>query len=130
MADIAVTFLIAVLAGLGVGSGGLLVIYLTLACGVPQLRAQGINLAFFIVSAAASVALQLRRAKPDAAVLSVLAVFGIAGALLGSRAAGFADPGLLRRAFGGILALSGAYTLIRSVPPRHMQTRRKTPLQR
>ena len=43
------SFLIAVLSGLGVGSGGLLVIYLTLVEKVPQLTAQGTNLIFFIL---------------------------------------------------------------------------------
>ena len=45
--DILVSFLIATLSGLGIGSGGLLVIYLTLLDGMPQLRAQGVNLVFF-----------------------------------------------------------------------------------
>ena len=48
--DIIVSFAIALLSGLGVGSGGLLVIYLTLYAGTPQLQAQGVNLVFFLFS--------------------------------------------------------------------------------
>ena len=39
-----VVFLIAVLSGMGVGSAGLLVAYLTAFADVPQITAQGINL--------------------------------------------------------------------------------------
>ena len=39
---------------LGLGGGGVLVLYLVLALGMPQLKAQGINLLFFIPCAALS----------------------------------------------------------------------------
>ena len=48
------SFIIALLSGMGIGSGGLLVIYLTLLEKVPQLTAQGINLLFFIFASASS----------------------------------------------------------------------------
>ena len=53
--DIAFTFVFAALAGMGIGSGGLLVLYLTLIRGTPQLSAQGFNLLFFLFSSGASV---------------------------------------------------------------------------
>lgn len=40
---------IALLSGMGVGSAGLLVVWLTMADTVPQLAAQGLNLYFFSV---------------------------------------------------------------------------------
>ena len=43
----AIATLIAILSGLGVGSGGLLVIWLTLALGVDAQMARGLNLLFF-----------------------------------------------------------------------------------
>ena len=43
-----VPLLIATLSGLGVGSAGLLVAFLTLCEGMPQLEAQGQNLLFFL----------------------------------------------------------------------------------
>ena len=45
-----VTLIVALLAGLGVGSAGLFMTWLTLVEKVPQLTAQGINLIFFIFS--------------------------------------------------------------------------------
>ena len=41
-------FLTALLAGMGVGSGGLFVVFLTVFLDYPQLAAQGLNLYFFI----------------------------------------------------------------------------------
>ena len=43
-----VTFAVALLSGMGVGSAGLLVTYLALVLGMPQLQAQGLNLLFFL----------------------------------------------------------------------------------
>ena len=48
---VSAAFLIAILSGMGVGSAGLLVVYLTMVLGAPQLTAQGINLLFFLPSA-------------------------------------------------------------------------------
>ena len=45
-----VSFFIAVLSGLGVGSGGLFVIWLTAAYGVSATQARGMNLLFFVFS--------------------------------------------------------------------------------
>ena len=43
-----ITFLLAALSGMGVGGGGLFVIYLSLFTDTPQLVAQGMNLLFFL----------------------------------------------------------------------------------
>ena len=43
------------LTGMGIGGGGLLVLYLTAMDGVGQLAAQGCNLLFFVYASAASL---------------------------------------------------------------------------
>ena len=43
-------FLISALMGMGVGGGGLLIIYLTLYLNLPQLTAQGTNLLLFVLA--------------------------------------------------------------------------------
>ena len=45
------SFGIAVLSGMGVGSAGLFVLYLTAFAGLSQLQAQGLTLVFFLLSA-------------------------------------------------------------------------------
>ena len=46
-----VAFFIAILSGLGVGSGGLLVIWLTMVEGMDAIGARGLNLLFFVFTA-------------------------------------------------------------------------------
>jgi uncharacterized membrane protein YfcA len=49
--DVIVSFVLAALSGIGVGGGGLFVIFLAIFTDTPQLIAQGMNLLFFIFSA-------------------------------------------------------------------------------
>ena len=55
------SFAIALLSGMGVGSAGLFVLYLTSVAGLPQLQSQGLNLVFFLLSAGASFLYHVRR---------------------------------------------------------------------
>ncbi len=109
--DIITSFLIAVLSGLGIGSGGLLVIYLTLYAGVPQLRAQGINLVFFLFSAGASMLAHLSRRKLIAPLCILLIASGLPGALIGASLASLLPAALLRKLFGAFLITAGLLTL-------------------
>ncbi len=111
---ILIPFSIAVLSGLGVGSGGLLVIYLTLIEGVPQLRAQGINLVFFIFSAGASMLSHLMHRRLLFPLCILLIACGIPGTLAGSYLASVMPSHLLRRIFGAFLVTAGTLTLARS----------------
>ena len=109
--DIIASFAIALLSGLGIGSGGLLVIYLTLVTDMPQLRAQGINLVFFLFSAGASMLAHLSRRKLIAPLCILLIVSGLPGALIGASLATILPAALLRRLFGAFLVTAGLLTL-------------------
>ena len=109
-----VSFLISILSGMGVGGGGLFVIYLALFTSTPQLEIQGINLAFFLLSASASLLIHLTKRKIFAGAVLIASVFGILGAILGSILSGKIDQSLLRKIFGAMLCLSGALSLIKS----------------
>ena len=109
--DSIVSFLVAVLSGLGVGSGGLLVIYLTLLDGMPQLRAQGINLVFFLFSAGASMLAHLSRRKLIFPLCILLITAGLPGALMGATLASLLPAALLRKLFGAFLVAAGLMTL-------------------
>ena len=111
--DIIASFLIAVLSGMGIGSGGLLVIYLTFADALPQLTAQGINLLFFIFSSGAAMTVHLRRRKIFWGAVLAMSVFGVIGALLGSFAAGHLPTSVIRKLFGGMLTVSGIFALFK-----------------
>lgn len=109
-----VSFGIAMLSGLGVGSGGLLVIYLTLICDLPQLRAQGINLVFFVFSAGTSMLAHLTRRRLLFPLCILLIACGIPGTLIGSYLAASLPGALLRRLFGAFLVIAGTLTLSKS----------------
>ena len=102
-----VAFAISVLTGLGVGSGGLMVIFLALFTTTPQLTAQGINLLFFAISAGASLPIHLLRRKILVSSVLVMTAFGILGAILGSITSSIIDEGILRKIFGTMLVTTG-----------------------
>ncbi len=106
-------FGIAVLSGMGVGSGGLLVVFLTLFADVPQIRAQGINLLFFLFASSASMLIHVQRRRLSPSVLLLLAAAGLLGSLPGTYAALILPEALVRRLFGGMLLLSGIVSLLR-----------------
>ncbi len=111
MTDIIVSFIIAVLSGLGVGSGGLFVIWLTLAEGVGQIEAQGLNLLFFLFSSGSSLIYHIARRKILWGAVLFLSVTGILGSLFGSYIAGFISAALMKKLFGGMLVITGLFSL-------------------
>lgn len=108
---ITVTFFVAILSGLGVGSAGLLVVWLTLFEGAPQLVAQGLNLIFFILSSGAALTVHIFRTPLLWQCILLLLPAGILGCFLGTALATVLPQALLRRIFGIMLIVSGCMGL-------------------
>lgn len=108
-----VSFLVAILSGLGVGSAGVLVVYLTLVLDLPQLTAQGLNLLFFLFSSGAALVVHLSRIQLLFSCILLLLIGGVAGVFLGTRLSVFLPEALLQRLFGGLLIVSGALGLFK-----------------
>ncbi|MBQ5389831.1 MAG: sulfite exporter TauE/SafE family protein [Clostridia bacterium] len=106
-----VSFLVACLAGMGVGSGGLFVIYLTLFSGMPQLEAQGLNLHFFIFATAAALLLHARTLVIPLRRLAYVCGVGSIGCAGGAALAQHMDGDSLRTVFAIVLIGTGAVTL-------------------
>ena len=66
------------LSALGLGGGGILVLYLTLVQGMDQAQAGGINLLFFLPAAAVAVVLHLRKGRIDWKMALRCLPFGVA----------------------------------------------------
>ncbi len=113
--DFIVAVFTATLSGTGVGGGGLYVIYLTLVRDVPQLTAQGVNLAFFIAGAISSMLLHLRKRKFVFRLVLLMGILGALGALVGAMLAKMLDTVLLSKCFGAMLVLYGLRTLFAKV---------------
>lgn len=100
------------LAGLGVGGGSLLILWLTLVLGMDPDTARAVNLLFFLPAAAVSCLFrsrrgQLRRTVCLPAILSAAA----AAVLLCLFSPGW-DTALLRKLFGGLLIAAGLRELL------------------
>lgn len=121
--NIAAAALIAVMAGLGIGGGGLLVIYLTLVLKTDQLTAQGINLIFFIFSAIASLFIHFKKRRINIVTVAVFALSGIIGSLPGSYLSHNIDVAILQKIFGGLLILSGVTALFKKRAPARTDNR-------
>ncbi len=104
-------FLIALLCGLGVGSGGLFVVYLTVFCNYEQLTAQGFNLLFFIFSTAAALIIHTRARALPIKRLFLICALGILGACGGAMLAQRINGDILRKIFAVFLILSGTLSL-------------------
>lgn len=100
------------LAGLGVGGGSLLILWLTLVLGVPSQSARLINLMFFITAAGAvsifrwrQGTLQFKKILPAIITGSIAAgIFSWIGLRL--------DAGLLKKLFGILLLFTGVRELL------------------
>lgn len=106
-------FTTAILSGLGIGGGGLLVIWLVLFSSVEQLAAQGINLVYFLFSSSAAIIVHLMKRHLNWRLIAFLIICGSFGAVIGSFLAKNTSPELIRRMFGILLIGSGVWTLFK-----------------
>ena len=106
-----VAFFVSVLSGMGVGGGGLFVIYLALFTDVPQLQIQGINLAFFLFSSLSSITIHLRKRRIFTSTVLPMAITGVVGAILGSLISARIEQSILRKMFGIMLIFTGIIAL-------------------
>lgn len=102
-----------VLSGFGIGGGSLLLIYMTNFAGVAQNLAQGINLLYFLPTAATSLPAHAKNGFIEKAALPPAILTGLAGTALAAWAATALDVGLLRKCFGIYLLIIGVRELFR-----------------
>ena len=115
--DFIVGICVSALAGLGVGGGGLLVIYLTMIKNIPQIESQGINLLFFVTAGTASLIIHIKKRKLDIKNLIIIIISGSVGAIAGSIIANFTDGVIAKKVFGGFLIISGIIELFSNFKP-------------
>ena len=114
----AVSFLAGAAGALGIGGGGILLLYLTVFVGTPQLQAQGINLLFFIPIAITAIVIHLKNNLVALRTVFIAVPFGLAGALGGLKLAEFLGNNALRLVFGITLAVFGICELFKKAPEK------------
>ncbi len=138
-----VAFVCGVLSGMGIGSAGLFLLFLTLPGGLERADAQGVNLLFFLCSAGAALVYHAvmnrraaRRDKGEKApahryiprrLTTLLTVAAVPGVIAGTYLLRLLNPDTIRRLFGGVLVLSGALGLLSGRRERAVQTNNSHP---
>ena len=96
-----------ILAGLGIGGGSLLILWLTMVLHMDAMAARSINLLFFIPSAAVVCVLRLRQGNLKIRPLLPAALAGCAAAALFSWISTTVDTQILKKLFGLVLLFTG-----------------------
>lgn len=102
-----------VIGALGMGGGGVLIIFLSTILGVEQLKAQGINLLFFLPCAAVAIIIHAIRRRIRWRVALPYMAGGVGGVLLGSYLAGFIGSDILGKLFAALLIVLGLHELFK-----------------
>ncbi len=105
--SVVVGILLGFLAGLGVGGGSLLVVWLTLVLGMQYADARSINLLFFLPSALIATLFHHRRGKLPLKQLLPGMIGGCISAAAISLLGAKADTALLKKLFGFLLLFTG-----------------------
>ena len=102
-----------ILGSMGLGGGGILIIYLSLFTNTKSLTAQGINLLFFIPIGLLSIIIYGVKKQIKWKPTLKMAIFGIIGAVCGIYLADILGGDITRKIFGGILILMGITELFK-----------------
>lgn len=101
-----------VISAWGVGGGTLLLLVMTLFLGVDQRTAQGINLLFFLPTAASALVCHAKGGYLDKPTLKNAVPAAVIAAALGAWIATAVDVEILRRPFGVYLLASGVSLIL------------------
>lgn len=108
-----ISFIAAVISAMGLGGGGILILYLTAFTDTPQLTAQGINLAFFLPIALTAVIFHAKNSLIESKRLPPLIIGGTVGVFIGFLLAKYIASSLLQKLFAVFLLFLGIRELFK-----------------
>ena len=117
-----VGFLAAVISSMGMGGGGILLIYLSAFTKTPQLKAQGINLIYFIPIAIVSLIFHVRNGFIKKKAILFMIPTAVLGAILGSIISGNIDQDILKKGLALFLLVLGLKEIILSFRKKQKRT--------
>ena len=100
------------LAGIGVGGGSILILWLTLILGMEYGQARIINLLFFIPSAIIASFFRFKQGNINLPKILPGIICGCVASFLCAKFCGRADSSILKKLFGGLLLLTGIRELL------------------
>lgn len=100
------------LAGIGVGGGSLLIMWLTLVLNMPYPQARILNLLFFLPSAVVATLFRWKQGKLDIQKILPAILAGCVAAAVFSWVSSHIDVSMLKKAFGVLLLITGIRELL------------------
>ena len=104
---VAVGTILGFLAGLGIGGGSLLILWLTMVLNMPHSVARGINLLFFLPAAIICACFRCKQGKISFRKILPAIISGCIAAAVFSYLSTLIDVTALKKLFGGLLILTG-----------------------
>lgn len=98
-----------VVSGMGIGGGTILIPALLFFVDISQQTAQGVNLLYFLPTAAIALVIHLKNKKLEFKIAWPIMLLGIVGALGGSLLATVMQGNILKKLFGAFLFAMGLY---------------------
>lgn len=109
---IAIGTVLGFLAGIGIGGGSLLILWLTFVLGMDHSIARGVNLLFFLPSAVIACFFRWKQGCIDFKMILPAILTGCIAAGICSWLSTVLDMELLKKLFGGLLILTGLRELL------------------
>lgn len=105
------SFLAGALSGMGLGGGGILLVFLTAFSSIDQLTAQGINLIFFLPTGLIAIIIYAIKKQIEWKIVFKMWLFGSVGALGGYFIAKAIETQYLSKIFAAFLIVFGVVNL-------------------
>ncbi len=109
--SIIVGLILGFLAGLGVGGGSLLILWLTLVTGTDHAVARAINLLFFLAAAGSVSFFRWHKGDLERKTIWPAIISGCIAAVICSWLGTQIDQSILKKIFGGLLLIAGVREL-------------------
>jgi len=109
-------FISGIVSGTGMGGGTILILILSLFMGIDQHIAQATNLVFFVPTSITAIIVSIKEKLIEWKIGTIIAVSGMAGAVIGAKISVNMNVDLLKKVFGyflSVIAIYEIYSLIK-----------------
>ena len=116
MVELLIGLVSGIVSGTGMGGGTILIFLLTFFMGIDQHVAQATNLIFFIPASIVAIIVNIKNKNLDIKNGTIIAIFGILGAIIGANISLNMPVNILKRCFGiflSIITINEIYSIIK-----------------
>ena len=111
MKEVIIGIISGMVSGIGMGGGTVLILLLTMFMNTEQHTAQATNLIFFVPTSISAIIMNIKEKNINLGIGIKVAIFGVIGAIIGSRISNKLEVNVLRKYFGFFLAVVGSYQI-------------------